>query len=349
MAAYTTIDDAGSFFNTNLYVGDEASHAITGVGFQPDMVWLKDRDYAYNQIITDAVRGATKNIYPNGDYAEDTDAQGVKSFDTDGFTVGTTQSYNKTGDDFVSWNWKAGTTSGITTDGSTTITPSAYSFNATSGCAILLYTGTGSTAKLAHGLGVAPGFWTTKSIDTTGKNWLTYSYGGDAATPADIALYLNNTDSQASSSTYWGGTMPDSVNLTLGTNANCNTSSEEYIMYCFAPVQGFSKFGNYEGNGNADGPFIYTGFRPAYLLVKDTSTTSDWFIWDDQRLGYNVKNNQLTANTDVVEATSDMIDILSTGFKPRVSIDPNGAGTWVYAAFARSPFVNSNGVPTNAR
>ena len=340
MAACTTVDDGTSFFNPLTYTGTGSSLALTGVGFQPDLTWIKNRDAADFHGLTDAVRGATEYLQTNDSGATTINAESLKSFDSDGFTVGTMAEVNTNTEDYVSWNWKLGTTSGLSGG---TLTPDAYSYNATAGQGVYEYTGGGSVVTIAHGLGAVPKFMLGKRSEDNAQEWRVYHvYNG----PTKFMVF-DQSDAVGTNTLNWNDTAPDSTVFTLGTSL---TESGKVMMnYVFTDVQGYSKFGSYEGNANANGPYIYTGFRPAYLLVKDTSTTSNWFIWDDKRLGYNVKNNQLAADTTAVEASSDMIDILSNGFKPRVSIDPNGTGMWIYAAFAQSPFVNSNGIPNNAR
>ena len=229
------------FFSTKLYTGTGSSNAQTGVGFQPDLVWIKDRDDTENHVLTDAVRGATETLYPNDSGATVTIAEGLKSFDSDGFTVGTDYLFNDSGEDFASWIWKAGTTSGITTDGSTTITPSAYSFDQTAGISILKYTGNGvAGAKLAHGLGVIPQTMWVHCLNPS-ADWAVYHHKMNLTTPQDYYMQLNDTPS-ATNSTMWNDTAPDSVNFSLGSSSNNNQDTKSYIAYCFAEKNGFSKF-----------------------------------------------------------------------------------------------------------
>ena len=350
MAAYTTIDDAGSFYNTKLYSAGTAPLAITGVGFQPDITWIKSRTYTDNQNLFDSVRGATEILYTNNNNVVDTQAQSLQSWQSDGFTVGSRNDTNRSGQTFVSWNWKGGTTSGITTNGSTTITPSAYSFNQTARISILKYTGnTVAGAKIAHGLGVAPDFTIFKST-ANATAWNSYHTGTYAAIPDEYSLCLSSTAAKDGDTKFWNDTVPDSVNITLGNGADANPSAL-CVAYCFASVQGFSNFGSYTGNGNADGAFVYTGFRPAFVMIKRSDSSGDWYIYDDKRLGYNMDNNELYANTTNAEQTDDRIDLLSNGFKLRN--DGSGvnasSGDYTYTAFAESPLVNSEGVPNNAR
>ena len=348
MAAYTTIDDAGSAYNTKLYTGTGSSHAITGIGFQPDWVWTKARSTTDSPVVCDSVRGATKVMYPSSNGAEATEAETLKTFDSDGYTVGTNSGYNTSTGTYVSWNWKAGTTSGITTDGSTTITPSSYSFDQTAGISIINYTGNSTSgAKVAHGLGVVPKMMIVKNRDQA-ETWTVYSHMlGNTK-----YLIVNTTSAAVVTTNRWNDTDPDSVNFTIGNSTAINVTGEECIAYCFTDIQGYSKFGGYTGNGDADGTFIYTGFRPAFLMIKRTDSTSSWELYDSKRLGWNglYQHLYVQANNTDAELSNHLIDFLSNGFKLKLSAgDLNASsGDFVYMAFAASPLVNSEGVPTNA-
>jgi hypothetical protein len=348
MAVYTAIDDAGSFYSTKLYTGTGSSLAVTGVGFQPDFTWIKNRDATDSHIWTDAVIGATIYRESNTTAADVTDTESLKTFDSDGFTVGTMAAVNTNTENYVSWNWKAGTTTGITTDGNTTITPSAYSFNQTSGISVIEYTGNETAgAKVAHGLGAVPVCMIFKRTDGV-TDWQVYHQ----AIGNTKFMILNTTSAEGVATTRWNDTTPDSVNLTLGTTTYVNKSGSPHVGYIFADVQGYSKFGSYIGNGNADGPFVYTGFRPAYVLLKRTAGADAWQIVDNKRLGYNAKNSSLMACRTTAEDTSvSYIDILSNGFKLRTTgghVNTN-AELNIYMAFAESPFVNSSSIPGTAR
>jgi len=343
--AYTAIDDAGANYSTVLYTGTSSSNAITGVGFAPNLVWLKDRDQTYYPTFFDTVRGVTKLLYSNSTDDEATDVNSLTAFGADGFTVGSNNNENYSGDDFVSWNWKGGTTTGIDTTGST-ITPTGYSFNQDAGFSVIAYTGNDTAGALvSHGLGAVPEVIFVKLISTGAEGWQCYfKLLGNTK-----YMVLNTTASVATSTLRWNDTTPTSVNFSLGTETSVNGNTYGYVAYCFAPKQGYSAFGTYESNGNADGTFVYTGFRPAYILCKSFDGTGDWYQFDNKRLGYNVDNNSLTPNTTAAEGTSDKMDILSNGWKWRTSGTLNNASTCIWMAFAESPFVNSNGVPTNAR
>ena len=345
MAAYTTIDDAGSFFNPVLYTGTGAELVISGAGFQPDLIWNKERSGTEGQNWTDAVRGATKYVMSNNTDGESTNAESVKSFDSDGFTLGTFDGMNTNTETYVSWNWKAGTTSGLSGG---TITPTGYSINTTSGFGIYLYTGTNVNATIAHGLGVAPNLVIIKRL-TSGAGWLVQD---TSLTSADYIIKLNSSDAESSDSANFNGTFPTSTVFSVGTSNNTNKTGDAHIAYVFANVQGYSKFSSYIGNGNADGPFVYTGFRPAFVIVKRRDSGTHWFTYDDKRQGYNAKQSWLYANSGSAEnTTGGTINLLSNGFKLTSSeADLNNSGSVIlYVAFAQSPFVNSEGVPTNAR
>ena len=341
--AYTTIKKPSDYFNTNLYTGNNTQTSHT-VGFQPDFTWLKVRNAVGNHYLYDAVRGANKDINSNDDTAEYTATQNLMSFDSDGYTVGTSNSVNTNNETMVGWNWKAGTTSGITTNGSTTITPTAYSFNATAGFSIIKYVGTGTTgAKYPHGLGVAPKMVIVKNLGTT--DWWNVHH---ASLGNNDEMYLNTTNRSPGST--GNGTTPDAVNIELeGTTNTHNASGNNYIAYCFADVQGYSKFGSYTGNGNADGTFVYTGFKPAFVLYKDSTSVSDWVMKDNRRPGFNVIDDVLYPNLTDAEGSGADIDFLSNGFKARTTAantNKNNAG-FIYMAFAEEPLVGDN--PATAR
>jgi len=342
MAAFTTIDDAGLFYKTKIYTGDNsATQAQTGVGFQPDFTWIKCRSATEGHVWTDSVRGATKYLISNTNSAEVTNTDSLKSFDSDGFTVGNA---GVTGDSntYVSWNWKAGTTTGIA--GSPSITPTGYSFNATSGCSVINWAGTGSNGTLPHGLGAVPQMIIVKRLE--GSNWMC----GHVAAGWTSNWVFNEAEG-VSANTRWQDTTPTSTLFYLDGDTTVNNTGSTYIGYCFAPVKGYSAFGKYIGNGLANGPFIYTGFRPAWLMVKRFATGTNWNVNDDQRLGYNEDNNSLYPNNNAAGNTDNNTNLVSNGFK-HISSEANcntDGGEYLYSAFAENPFVNSSGVPGNAR
>jgi len=345
--SYSTIDKPTDYFNTKLYAGNSSSgHSITGVGFQPDWTWIKERDASNHHILVDAVRGATKYILANDTQAEVTSSNYVSSFNSDGFTVGSDAGVNR--GSMVAWNWKAGTGQGSSnTDGS--INTAYTSVNTTAGFSISSYTGTGNVATVGHGLGVKPDFVIIKELSNA-NSWFVYHQ----SLGATHYLYLNDTDASAANSNFFQNTEPTSTLCTIGTDNVVNRSSSSYIMYAFAEVQGFSKMGSYTGNGSTDGTFIYTGFKPAFVMSKCTSHAGeDWNINDDKRPGYNVIQNALLPNSDAAEVTASFqaIDTLSNGFKWRGTNDRvNASGkSYIYMAFADSPFVGSNFNPATAR
>jgi hypothetical protein len=340
--------DPQDYFNTKLYTGNDTTNAITGVGFQPDWVWIKGRDSAYNHELVDVIRGVNKPIRSNLTAAEATLSDSFNSFDSDGFTLGgdsETDNFNNIGQNYVAWNWLGDNGTGSSnTDGDIASTVSA---NTTSGFSIVKYTGTGANATVGHGLGAVPKFIIVKALNDP-RSWITYH----SSTGASGGIDLNSASAFSSNSTLWNNTTPTSSLVNLGTSVQSN-STYDYIMYCFAEKKGFSKFGSYTGNGNADGTFVYTGFKPAFILIKSVSTTN-WNMFDNKRSVYNVADETLWSNTADSEATvgtSYGIDILSNGFKPRtVSSQVNFNSTqMIYMAFAEQPLINSLGNPATAR
>tara|TARA_R110000744_G_scaffold117129_1_gene218973 strand:- start:76 stop:1116 length:1041 start_codon:yes stop_codon:yes gene_type:complete len=344
--AYTTIDKSTDYFNTKLWTGTGAENAITGVGFQPDWVWIKNRTAAENHKLYDAARGATKNIYSNLDNVEGTDAQSLKSFNSDGFTLGTETAVNANGQNIVGWNWKANGQGSSNTEGS--INTTYTSANTTSGFSIVTYTGTGSNATIGHGLGAVPKMIIVKNL-TNANAWSVYH----ASLGATKYLALNETDVAGTASDRWQDTTPTSSLFYIGTNDN-QGGSYNYVAYCFAEKQGFSKFGSYVGNGEpiGDAPFIYTGFKPAFVLLKSSTYVENWIMTDNKRLGYNGSAANFRANTSNAEITDSGVnpDLLSNGFSLQNNDDSynkNGQ-SYIYMAFAESPFVTSTGVPSTA-
>ena len=349
MAVFTTIDDAGLFYNTLLYTGTGSSNAVTGVGFSPNMTWIKARDNTTSHYLFDTARGATKGIFPDGTWEEATNVEYLNAFDADGFTVGTNTAVNNSTTLYASWNWKAATTTGIDTTGST-ITPSAYTFDATSKVSAIAYSGNSvSGATLPHGLGVQPDMVVVKRLNTAGTQWINPFIAMQA--DFESALHWDAQSVQEDLSSFFNDTAPTAVNVVLGNDNVTNSTGNTYIAYCFAAVQGYSKFGKYTGNGNADGPFVYTGFRPAYFFVKAADSLDSWVLYDNKRLGYNEENDYFRIESTAAESSNTPADILSNGFKIRYQYGETNAsgGDYVYAAFAESPLVNSESVPTNAR
>ena len=260
--AYTTINKQTDHFNTKLFTGTGSTNAQTGVGFQPDMVWFKNRSEVYSHQLYDVVRGVTKRILPDLTTAEETDANGLTAFGTDGFTVGSNVGINKSSNNIVAWNWKAGGGQGSSnTDGS--INTTYTSVNTTAGFSISKYTGTGSNATVGHGLGVAPKMIIFKRLDSA-DDWTIYHTSLGATNKID----LNNTGATSAVASVFNNTAPTNSLMYVGTNGRTNASSGSYIAYAFAEKTGYSKFGSYTGNGNADGTFVYTGFKPSWVMLK---------------------------------------------------------------------------------
>jgi len=341
--AYTTINKSGDYFNTKLYSGTGSTNAITGVGFQPDWTWIKARDHAYSHHLQDAVRGTGKDLYSNSTDAEYSNANSLTTFGSDGFTVGSDNGVNNGSKTFASWNWKANGTGSANTDGNITTTVSA---NTTAGFSIVSWTGTGNAQTLGHGLGSAPNMIILKERSATSQWQVTNDALGWTK-----RLNLDDTSTADTTSYIWNDTAPTSSVFSIGTSGAVTENGQTYIAYCFAEKTGYSKFGSYTGNGNADGTFVYTGFKPAFVMLKRSSNTSDWYMFDNKREGYNVDNDEIYANLSNVEDTADRLDILSNGFKMRTTGgNLNGSGeTFIFMAFASAPLVGSNNVPCTAR
>ena len=349
--AYTTIDNPELFFQTVLWTGDgSSSRSITLDGsedMQPDWTWLKARagsEGTQQHYLYDSVRGATKYLQSSTTNAEGTKSNGLSAFASDGFTVGDDNANNASSTTYVAWNWKAGGSASSNGDGSIS---STVSVNTTAGFSIVKYTGTGSNATVGHGLGSTPGWFVTKSRDTGTEGWMVY-HGSLGPTKG---VRLNETANAATVTAYFNDTAPTSSVFTVGTNDVVNKSGDDYIAYVFTEKQGYSKFGIYTGNGNADGTFVYTGFKPAWVLQKNVDATQGWQLQDNKRLGYNPDNYLLQPHTSQAESALQRVDLLSNGFKVRTTdAGQNSSGTtYIYMAFSESSFVNSNGVPNNAR
>ena len=341
------IDKPGNFFNTKLYTGTGSSNAVTGVGFKPDLVWLKKRSATDNNYLFDVVRGVTKYIRSNLNNVEATDSGSLSAFGSDGFTVVSEGDINANNATMASWNWKAGNSQGSSnTAGS--INTAYTSVNTTAGFSISKYTGTGSAgATVGHGLGVAPKMIIVKGL-TYADVWIV---GGDNLGGWNKEMYLNSTSAVATNNNAFNGVAPTSSVFTLGSGNGANKSGDTYIAYCFAEKTGYSKFGSYVGNGNADGPFVYTGMKPSFVMTKPLSSTGDWYMHDNKRDGYNSVNDYLKANATDAESNNDpRIDLLSNGFKFTTTHSTQNSNnvTYIYMAFGQS-IVGTNNVPNNAR
>ena len=334
MAAYTAIDDPEAYFQTVLYTGDASTQSVTLPGdtdMQPDLVWIKNRDEDQDNAIFDSVRGTQKQIKSNTTEEELTRTDALSAFNTDGFTVGSRLSVNGSADKIVAWCWKE---------------------SATAGFDIVSYTGNGSTRTISHSLSAVPHLMLLKDRDAA-KSWVVYHHKNTSA-PETEYLLLEGTGATTDSAVYFNDTAPTSSVFTVSTGTDANADGDDFISYHWTSKQGFSKFGSFLSNGNADGAFCYLGFRAAYILMKKSSGAgTDWYIFYNKSPGYNENNKSVRAsqNHDEEQASGYPIDILSNGFKIRTDNTAIGedAATFVYAAFAEAPFVNSKGVPCNAR
>ena len=347
MAVYTTIDDPSAHFKVQLYAGTGSSQSITfndtDTNMQPDLVWIKNRDDADNHGVFDSVRGTQKHLKADTNDPEATRTDALSAFDSDGFSFnGSNAVVNTSSEDYVAWCWKGGGSASANSVGSIA---SSVSANTTSGFGIATYTGSGSADTVGHGIGIVPQVVFAKRRDST-SHWMTYHHSLGNANE----LYLNQTSATSSAANTWNSTTPTTTVSSVKNDAN-NTSSGTFVNYLFAPVQGFSKFGSYVGNGSNSGPYIHLGFRASFLMRKTTGTDY-WHIADNKRKGYNPDNSYLFPSDNGAEnAALTRVDLLSNGFKVRDddSADNTSGTTYIYMAFAEAPFVNSNGVPCNAR
>ena len=344
--AYTTINKSSDYFNTKTWTGTGSSNALTGLGHQSDFVWIKQRGGTTDHHLYDAVRGTTKALPSNDTAAETTKATGLTAFGSDGFTLGADAGVNGSSNTYAGWSWKANGAGSANTDGS--INTTATSVNTTAGFSISKYTGTGSNATVGHGLGKAPKFIIIKKTSGT-EQWVI----GESASGFTKNLHFL-TAALNTSSSVWNDTAPTSTVFSVGTNSGTNSSGETYIAYCWSEIIGFSKFGDYTGNGSADGTFVYTGFKPAFVLSKNTSATQGWFLIDNKRANpYNPVDGSLHPNSNAAEDTSSdfFVDFTSNGFKVRdTDAQLNASGNiYLYMAFAEASLVGTNNIPCVAR
>jgi hypothetical protein len=351
--AYTNIDDPSAHFQSFLYTGNSSSRIITLTGnsdLRFDMYWYKVRDTAGHHRVFDTSRGLSLELYPDLT-AADSAATYFSNQTANSFEItGGDSSTNLNGATYANWQWKAnGGTTSSNTDGSITSTVQA---NQDAGFSIVTYTGTSANATVGHGLGVAPSVVLLKSRNQV-DYWVMYHHQS-SSTPQNNYLLLDNTGAIGTFNNYWSSSAPSSTVFgLLGGGYSHNKSSINYVAYCFAEKQGYSKFGKYVGNGNADGPFVYTGFKPAFVMQKRTDSTGAWHMFDSKRNLFNEVDNYLYANTNEAEydGSNDGVDFLSNGFKisnTYTGLNASG-GTYIYMAFAENPFVTSTGVPTTAR
>jgi len=329
--AYTTIDDPEAYFQVQLYTGDgSADHAITlgaDTDMQPDFVWIKNRDAGDDHCLFDSVRGATEVLHANTTAAEATDADTLDSFTSDGFQVDADVKVNTNAEKYVAWCWKE---------------------SATAGFDIVAYTGNGTDdTDISHSLSAVPHVILVKNRAATQPWRMQHKALGET-----YGMILNDTSARDDDDTAWSDEAPTSSVFTLGTSANTNNNTEAFIAYCFSEKQGFSKFGKYTSNDNIDGPFIFLGFKPAFVMIKQYDAAgNNWHIYDNKREGYNGGNDYLEPNNTTAEQSDVHLDILSNGFKIRTTGNDlnEGSYNYIYMAFAEAPFVNSNGVPNNDR
>ena len=340
--AFTTINKSSLQHGNLNFNGNGSTNAKTGFGFAPDFVLGKVRNHTYDWNVYDSVRGATKLIRPNQTNAENTESASVTSFDSDGYTLSSYVGMNESGRPYTNGAWKAGTTSGLSGG---TITPSSYSFNATAGFAIIAYTGTGSAATIPHGLGAAPQAIWVKNRDDA-EDWICY-FENDGA---GYYQSLNTASNRTANSGMWNDTAPTTSVFSVGTHNGVNASGDDYIAYCFTSVQGYCRIGRYRGNSSTNGAFIYTGFRPKTIIIKEQASSKNWFYFNDQRLGYNGGNRFQRINLTDSEISTNFLDVMSNGFKFRDNDSHlNAAGNeYNYMAWGQT-FVGTNNIPGTAK
>ena len=350
--AYTTVDKCSSFFNTHLHSGTGSSQSITGIGHQPDLVWVKSRTDTRKHNMYDSVRGTEKRIVTNSNVVEDT-VGGVTAFNSDGFTLGTETDVNGSSRNFVSYNWKAGTTSGLSGG---TITPSSYSINTSSKFGIYKYTGNGTSgATIAHGLGGTPACIWIKALSRQ-DDWVVghHQFNGGTNAWNYIWKIRASSRSQSAHTAYWNDTAPTSSVFTLGNDTGVNNNGDTYVAYVWCEVPGFSAFREYRSSGYSDGPFLQLDFRPQFVIIGNRDTDDEIEMYDLDRAGYNDANYHLNQNLTTAEDTNTgRLDIVSNGIKLRTTNSgPINSGTagqkYIIFAWGQS-LVGSNNVPCTAR
>ena len=342
MAAYTAIDDPEAYFQVKTYTGDGSTPSITLDGdtdMQPDLVWIKNRDATDSHCLFDSVRTATEVLNSDANTIETTDADTLTSFDSDGFALGDDVKVNTNTEDYVAWCWKE---------------------SADAGFDIIAYTGTGSNMDVSHNLSAVPDFFAIKNLEVD-QAWRVFHKNMTTADPYSTRMVFSENGAETTSALGLDADPTSSVININSDTGTTNASDEDFVCYAWKDVQGFSKFGKFTGNGSTDGPFVYTGFRPAWVMCKRTDSTGSWYICDIKRVGFNgrpnnsasVGNPELAAHSDRSEAggNTNVMDIFSNGFKliqSGAEINASG-GTFIFMAFAEAPFTNSSGVPCNAR
>jgi len=345
--AYTTINKSTEHFNTKLYTGNSSTQSITGVGFQPDWTWIKSRNYDNAHHVFDAVRGVQKRLLTSGTQAEATMTDGLSAFGADGFTLGSNGAVNGAYN-YASWNWKANGAGSANTDGDIN---STVSVNQTAGFSIVKYTGNGSTNQtVGHGLGTTPKFKIIKSLGATAEGWvLTGSLLGSTI---GNRIFMNTNAAMGNPSGYYALDTSTTIGISNSNSPSSqNANGEGFIAYCFVEKKGFSKFGSYKGNGSTDGSFIYTGFKPAFVILKIAEHAGSWLMFDNKRDSLNPNSHRVYANGSDVEDTGSgsQVDFLSNGFKCRSSDQSTNTvnNKYFYMAFGQA-LVGSNNVPCTA-
>ena len=351
--AYTTIDKPSDYFETKLWTGNGSSQDIS-LDFAPNWIWAKQRSSTRYHNLQDSIRGVGLQLFANENSSDNADTSNITAFNSDGYSLGDGDNVNKNSSTYVGWSWKAGTA--FSNDASSTSVGSIDSVGSVStdaGFSIVSWTGTGTAGTIAHGLGKLPKMIIAKQRNST-ANWSVYFLDTSIAYN-NVRNYLEldtNIASTGDSGARWGAYGNYSTTtFGVGTNADTNADGSTYIAYAFSDIQGYSKIGKWKGNGSADGPFIHTGFRPAFVMYKNTSQTDDWFISDNKRLGYNPANNYLRPSLNNGDNATQRINLFSNGFK--LTTTDKGANesgdVYIYMAFAAAPFVTSTGIPTTAR
>ena len=343
--AYTTIDDPTLYFNTVLYAGTGSEQTVSGVNFSPGLTWLKSRSNGQPNVLSDSVRGGNKQLYSADTQAETTYGQYLKSFNSDGFVLGTDSGINQSSQTFVSWNWKAGGSASNNTDGNKTI---SLSVNTTAGFSVGTDTGDGQDNTIGHGLGAIPDWLMIKNRSSGSRKWQLWHKN---LTGTNKYLAIDRTAAEITDTASWDNTAHSSTVWNTYGSGEANQNNENFVCYAWTSIKGYSKFGSYTGNGNADGTFVHLGFKPAWFMVKRIDAADSWGMFDNKRDPHNQVGGRFWGNEADTESTGQAMDFLSNGFKLRAANaywNANG-GTYVYFAFAESPLVNSEGIPNNAR
>tara|TARA_R100001369_G_scaffold88627_1_gene125430 strand:- start:8 stop:1066 length:1059 start_codon:yes stop_codon:yes gene_type:complete len=351
--AYSTIPKASLYMNTKLYNGNGGTQSITGINFQPDWLWIKTRNQTESHQVVDVLRGSTKVINANANSGENTQANGVTSFDSDGFNVGNFDGTNDSAANLVAWNWKAGGAGSANTNGSIS---SSVSVNTTAGFSVVKWTGSGANATVGHGLGVKPAMIIVKNATGTG-NWRIWNK--NLGLPQTLELN-SNAAANTSPGQFNSSATVNSTVFSVGGEGDTNESGSTIIAYCFSEIQGYSKMGAYMGNGSTGGSsgigtnFVHCGFSPAFVLIKNGQQVNDWLMFDNKRQGFNPENEALDANLTSAERTTNYLNFFSNGFGlSSTSGEVNSAGVpYIFQAFAENPFVATSGttaVPATAR